>query len=123
MDSDNHHRVLVVDDDETFLHLCAHVLGDKGYEVITAAHYVQALDILDRGGIDLLLTDLVLDSGNGFALARMARTHWPRLKTVYLTGFEVPTEEAIGPVLRKPISNQALVMAVGQALTAESACG
>lgn len=113
------HRVLVVDDDEASLYATAKTLGDGGFEVLTARNYFDALEALDRPNetIDLLLTDIVLNLGNGFALARIARLHRPGLKTVYVTGFDdVPTVEAVGPVLRKPVPDDELIGAVRAAL-------
>jgi DNA-binding NtrC family response regulator len=107
--------ILAVDDDEAALYATAKALRDGGFEVFTARNYFDALDVLDRPetAIDVLLTDVVLNLGNGFALARIARLHRPSLKAVYITGFDdVPTVEAVGPVLRKPISDAELVDAI-----------
>jgi hypothetical protein len=53
---------------------------------------------------------------HGFALARMARMRRPGIKTLYLTGFDDPEEDALGKVLHKPISNDQLINEVRLAL-------
>lgn len=107
-------RVLCVDDDEATLYAMSRSLGEAGFEVCTAGNYFDALDVLDRPeeAIDVLVTDIVLNLGNGFALARIARRHRPELKSVYVTAFDMPTVEAVGPVLRKPVPAADLVDAV-----------
>lgn len=99
--------LLIVDDDEAFLYATGKDLGERGFEVILAGNYFDALDELDQPErkIDILLTDIVLNRGNGFALARIARMHRPNLKTVYITSYDdIPMVEAVGPILRKGIA-------------------
>jgi DNA-binding NtrC family response regulator len=119
------HSVLVVDDDEAVLHATADTLREAGFAAFVARNYFDALEVLDRPDetIDVLLTDIVLNLGNGFALARIARLHRPGLKAVYVTAFDdVPTVEAVGPVLRKPVPEAQLVDTIRAVLAeAESA--
>jgi DNA-binding NtrC family response regulator len=118
-------RVLCVDDDEATLYAMAKTLGEAGFEVCSAGNYFDALDVLDRAdeAIDVLVTDIVLNLGNGFALARIARRHRPALKSIYITAFDLPTVEAAGPVLRKPVDADLLVSAVRDALAGGGADG
>jgi DNA-binding NtrC family response regulator len=106
--------ILVVDDDEATVLAYKTVLMARQYKVLTASHFFDAIKFLERRDlpIDVLITDIVLDSGNGFALARIGRMHRPIMKTVYITGHDVPMEEAAGTVLRKPITDEALIKAV-----------
>ncbi len=110
-------RVLVVDDDDAFRYATVKLLGEAGFEAVEAPDYRQALDILDdKKPLDLLLMDIVIPGVNGFALTRMARMRHRNLKVVYLSAFDVPTDEAIGPVLRKPIDNDALLAEIRKVL-------
>ena len=112
-------RVLVVEDDPTYSYSAAKTLRQAGYEVAVANDYLGALKALDESSIDLLLTDIVMPKGmNGFALARMARLRTLGLKVVYMTAYDVPTEEAFGKILRKPISDDLLVSEISQAIAA-----
>jgi hypothetical protein len=58
------------------------------------------------------------DRVNGFALARMARMRRLDLKVLYLTACDVPSNEAIGKILRKPITHDELAAEVRLALAA-----
>lgn len=127
MASENNHlcRILLVDDDQTLLNLWADLPRAEGYRVATATTYGEAKQLLEHPEelIDLLIADLVLDVGNGFALARAALRYRPRLKTLFVTGFDMPADQALGPVLLKPVSNEELVAAAGTALTPATECG
>lgn len=110
-------RVLIVDDDENFRYAITRLLADAGFETVEAANYSRALEVLEDGQpLHLLLTDLVLPGLNGFALARMARMRHLDLKVVYVTAYDVPTSEAVGPVLRKPVQIGDLLAAIRNVL-------
>ncbi|HTV90714.1 MAG TPA: response regulator [Stellaceae bacterium] len=113
-------RILLVEDDQVFLHTLEMVLRDAGFEVVAVADYAPALGHLDgEQRIDVLLTDIVMpDRVNGLALARMARLRRPELKFVYFTAYDIPSaeNEAMGIVLQKPFDNEQLVAAIHNAL-------
>jgi CheY-like chemotaxis protein len=113
--------ILVVDDDEVFRDTTASILRSAGYQVHSAPDYRLALEILERGEpIDLLILDIVMPNRvNGFALARMARLRRPTLKVIYISGFDIPPatgEEALGPIIRKPLDNDQLLDEVASIL-------
>jgi CheY-like chemotaxis protein len=62
------------------------------------------------------------DSVNGIALSRMARLRRRNLRVVYLTGYDIPgaDREALGPILRKPVDEQALINEVERVLAARN---
>jgi CheY-like chemotaxis protein len=113
-------RILVVDDDQICGDAIARALRAAGYEVSLAPDYRLALEDLESTRpIDLLITDIVMpDRVNGVALSRMARMRRPELKVIYLTGYEIPgvEDDAIGPVLRKPIDDEHLLAEVRRVL-------
>jgi DNA-binding NtrC family response regulator len=85
----------------------------------TAWKALKVLEI-DRKGFHLLLTDIVMPSMSGVALARMAALKNHRLKVLYMTGFsEVALDNVgrlLGGVLNKPFKIDELLKAVWQAL-------
>lgn len=113
-------HILVVDDDEAFCYSTEKVLHAAGYEVSTAPDYRQALACLSGSKpVDLLLTDIVMPNRvNGFALARMAKMRLASLRILYLTAFDTPPHEALGKVLRKPISEEQLTAEIRSAIAA-----
>jgi len=88
-------RVLLVEDEFLLADMVAHVLGDHGFEVFTAANAKDALRHLTCGSpCDILLTDIKLAGGiDGTALARLARELRPNLPVVYASGSYRAIEE------------------------------
>jgi CheY-like chemotaxis protein len=113
-------RVLLVDDDQVLAEALAQVLCGAGYQVQLAPDYRLALEVLESNAlVDLLICDIVMpDRVNGLALGRMARLRRPELKIIYITGHDIPgiEDEALGPVLRKPIDNDLLIAEIERVL-------
>jgi CheY-like chemotaxis protein len=57
--------ILVVDDELFFRRLYAELLSEDGYRIETFASGDDALSRLRRGGVDVVLTDLVMPGVDG----------------------------------------------------------
>jgi signal transduction histidine kinase/CheY-like chemotaxis protein len=81
--------ILVVEDDQEVLAVTAESLRKLGYQVVTAANAMQALEILAADQpIDLLFSDVVMPGGvNGAQLAVRARHVRPDLKVLLTSGY------------------------------------
>jgi len=66
-------RVLVVEDDLTLLEALEYNLAGEGYEVITAADGLTALDVAREERPDLIVLDLMLPRLDGFEVCRILR--------------------------------------------------
>jgi CheY-like chemotaxis protein len=115
-------HILLVDDDKTFSEAVGQLLRRANFEVTIAADFRVALEVLEaEGQVDLLISDIVMPSSvNGIALSRMARLRRRELKVMYITGYNIPgiENEALGPILRKPIDETKLVSEVERVLAA-----
>ncbi|HVC61019.1 MAG TPA: ATP-binding protein [Acetobacteraceae bacterium] len=118
--------VLVVEDDDTVRHAAVEALRDIGYQVLEAPDAMEAFRLIaDRGGIDLLFTDIGLPGGvNGRALADAAHNVSPALKVLFTTGYTgnaaVQSGALSGDVhfLAKPFTLQQLAAKVREVLDA-----
>jgi PAS domain S-box-containing protein len=82
--------ILAVDDNEDVLELAVHLLGNRGYRVLSATSGEEALRLLEQGGdrVDLLFSDIVMPGGmTGLALAERARALRPSLRVLLATGY------------------------------------
>lgn len=105
--------LLVVEDDAAVRAVTAAMLRDLGYRVIEApsAEAAEALAHVD-GGMDMLVTDVVLGGAPGPLLVGRLRSERPDLPALYLTGqASGPWTDGV-PVLRKPYTEEALARAV-----------
>jgi signal transduction histidine kinase/CheY-like chemotaxis protein len=101
-------RVLVVDDDRDVRQMTGEMLTERGYAVELAADGQEALAILERdSNFDVMLVDYVMPGINGVALMQTARTLYPQMKSLLMTGHaEMRSGEIIGSesILRKPFN-------------------
>lgn len=77
----NHNRILVVDDVPMNTTLLETILADEGYEALTANDAFEALKIMNREPVDLLLLDAMMPKMNGFELCRALRAD-PKYKLI-----------------------------------------
>ena len=64
------HKILLVDDSKTELHVLSELLLKRGYAVRTAESGEEALKRLAEEKPDLILMDVVMPGQNGFQLTR-----------------------------------------------------
>ena len=80
-------RILVVDDDEMVLMALDELLKPEGYEVQTVASGTEALQKLDEGAYDLIMTDVIMPEMDGFELCKRIREKekYREIPVVFLT--------------------------------------
>ncbi|MCG7400421.1 MULTISPECIES: PAS domain S-box protein [Caballeronia] len=101
-------RVLAVDDDPASLEALCELLLLLGIGARRAENTAAALEMLEAGDIDVLLTDVVMSEMSGLELARRAAATKPDLEVIFASGNTVPEQrEALQfewSALRKPYS-------------------
>jgi len=107
-------RVLAVDDDSLVLFNTSAMLEDLGHSVLEATSGAEALVILRREGVDLVITDQAMPRMTGVQLLETLRAEWPGLPVILATGYaELPGGAGEGlPRLNKPFSEQELARAI-----------
>ena len=80
-------RVLVADDDRAVRTALQVNLSKAGYHVTLVASAELALEALRASAYDVLLTDVKMPGMGGMELLSEARTHWPDVRVVVMTGF------------------------------------
>lgn len=105
-------RILVVDDEESLRSLVARGLTMDGHDCLMAADGAEALDVLiaEHGRFDLLLTDIRMPLMDGIALALAAKSQFPELPIMLMTGYAEQRERAksldaiVSEVMVKPFT-------------------
>jgi|MudIll2142460700_1097286.scaffolds.fasta_scaffold10292_4 two-component system OmpR family response regulator len=113
--------VLVVDDDAHIREVARYALVRAGYNVELAGDGVAAYDRVQRGGIDLVVLDVLMPELDGFALCRRLRTNG-RVPIVFLSSRGEEADRVLGldlgadDYLTKPFSPRELVARVAAVL-------
>ena len=91
-------RILVVDDQRTNVELMADLLRQQGYEVRTALDGKQALEIVQREPLDLVVSDIMMPGVDGYELCRSVRasTQTALLPVVLVTSLDPQAERVKG---------------------------
>jgi len=78
--------ILCVDDNEQSLSIRKVLLETRGYRVIACTKGEDALEIFKRGGIDLVLTDLIMPGYDGTKLIEQIKAISPQTPAILLSG-------------------------------------
>jgi PAS domain S-box-containing protein len=79
--------LLVVDDEPAMVELAYHILITEGYQVFTAHDAQQALKVLEKEHIDLVISDVIMPNMDGYELATKIQQLYPHIKIQIVTGF------------------------------------
>ena len=115
-------RILIVEDDVELRQLFARVLEKNGYQVETAENGAEALKILGRGYVDLIISDIMMPVMDGNALVRALRDDGVKTPVLMITakstlddmreGFLSGTDD----YMVKPVNVNEMVLRVGALL-------
>ncbi len=111
--------ILAVDDDDLVLMNTAGMLEDLGHTVFQASSGTDALRLLERGSVDLVVTDHAMPGMTGAQLADAIEQMQPGLPVVIVTGFaELPPHATQRLRLDKPFKQAELARIVATAMRA-----
>ncbi|QHI70592.1 response regulator [Tichowtungia aerotolerans] len=79
-------RILVVDDETGIITILKEMLLKLGYEVLTASGGNEALEKLSIGGVDLVVTDIVMPDIDGLELISNIQSMYPEIKIIAISG-------------------------------------
>jgi len=119
-------HLLLVDDDLNQRDLNRQIFEIFGYQVTTAGSGQEALHVLERETVDLIITDWNMPDQNGIDLSMTIRARWPAPPIILLTGYAVEDAErqaagsGITTVLGKPILPDELDRIVKQVLARDA---
>lgn len=114
-------KLLIVEDNESILLGLGYLLKEEGYDYVTAKSYQEAQESYAQTYFDLVLLDIGLPDGDGFALCRELKEKQD-VPVIFLTaheeerdvvqGFEVGADDYI----QKPFRNRELISRIQNVL-------
>ena len=85
--------ILCVDDEEIPRILRKLILQKQGYQVVMAASGEEALEVLDRANINLVLSDLMMPGMTGVELTKSVKAVRPTMPVILISGVnEIPAD-------------------------------
>src|SRR6478752_10118123 len=117
--------ILLADDEERYRELIAHVLTKAGYEVLQAADGIEALSLLQKSNVNLVISDILMPGLNGYTLVARIRAKWPQMPVILTTGF-LPQDAAKNMMngsvdfIPKPIDPEKLLEVIHRRLSTEN---
>ncbi|WP_458760318.1 cell cycle histidine kinase CckA [Afipia sp. TerB] len=118
--------ILLVEDEDGLRSLNARGLRSRGYTVIEAANGLEAVELLEEeeGGVDLVVSDVVMPEMDGPTMLAQMRQKNPDLKIIFVSGYaedafakSLPEGQQFN-FLPKPFTLSQLVAAVKETMTA-----
>jgi two-component system, cell cycle sensor histidine kinase and response regulator CckA len=115
-DLTGHGIILLVEDEEGLRALNARGLSSRGYTVLEAGNGVEAIELFDKqGGVDLVVSDVVMPEMDGPTLLKELRRRDPKVKIIFVSGYaeeafakNLPSQEQYA-FLAKPFTLKQLV--------------
>ncbi len=94
----NPQKVLVVDDETAVRKAIAQAVRSLGYRCRTAANGSEALDLIRRNGLDIIISDIRMPGIDGLELMAKARRFKPEVPFIIVTGYakEYPYPKIVG---------------------------
>lgn len=92
-------NVLVIEDEQRLRLNLKVLLSHEGYTVTLAADGNEGVRCLQNASFDIVITDIMMEGGNGFQVLEYIATHVPNTLAIVITGY-ASTESAI-EALRK----------------------
>jgi DNA-binding response OmpR family regulator len=121
-----HHKILVVDDEPDIVELVSFNLRGEGYDVVTAANGLEALNQARANLPDLIILDLMLPELDGLSVCEILHKlpSTAPIPVIILTAWKGELPRMIGldtgaeDYITKPFSPRDLVLRVSHALRA-----
>jgi CheY-like chemotaxis protein len=114
--------ILLVEDEPITRNAFADALRMDGQEVIQAADGIEALLLLDKYHVDLIITDLVMPmpTFTGFELVGQIRSKWPHIPILIISAYVSQDTAKISDrnaeFMQKPVDPPALIATVRRLL-------
>ena len=115
-------KILIAEDDSELRQLFSHVLIKNGYSVTGVCNGKEALDALDKGYYDLIISDIMMPEMDGYELVSSLRTAGYSIPGMMITAKDAFDDMRMGFVsgtddyMVKPVNVNEMVLRVGALL-------
>ena len=111
-------RILIADDDKNIRLLFKAVLEGAGYQTLTAENGREALEIMERQHIDLVVLDIMMPQMDGYEFTRTLREADNNLPILMVSAKQLPADRRQGflvgtdDYMTKPIDEEEMLLRI-----------
>ena len=115
-------HILVVEDNDNTRKLMQAVLSQNGYEPIPARDGIEALEVLDRKHVDLIVLDIMMPRMDGYEFTETLRASGCDLPILMVTAKEKPADKRRGFIIGtddymvKPVDEEEMILRIAALL-------
>lgn len=119
-------KILVVDDDKNIRYFLREALLLEKYEVFTASNGEEALDLMDKEMINLVIVDIMMPKMDGYEFTRQLREAKSDVLILMISAKQLPEDRkrgfklGIDDYMSKPIDGEELILHVKALLNRSS---
>ena len=122
-------QILVVEDDKNVRRLMEAVLTRYGYDPIPAGDGLEALDILDRKHVDLIILDVMMPRMDGYEFTNTLRSGGCNIPILMVTARETQNDKKRGFIVGaddymvKPVDEEEMILRIAALLRRSKIAG
>ena len=122
-------QIMVVEDDKNVRRLMETVLTRYGYEPILARDGVEALEIMDRKHVDLIVLDVMMPRMDGYEFTNILRTGGCNVPILMVTARETQNDKKRGFIVGaddymvKPVDEEEMILRIAALLRRSKIAG
>jgi DNA-binding response OmpR family regulator len=111
-------HILVADDDKHTRMLMQAILEEENYTVFTAENGEQALDVMDKEHIDLVVLDIMMPKMDGYEFTKLLRESDNNLPILMVSAKQLPADKRKGflvgtdDYMTKPIDEEEMLLRI-----------
>ena len=115
-------KILLAEDDRELRQLFQHVLTKNGYTAVGVSNGLEALEALEGGYFDLLISDIMMPKMDGYTLVRTIRDEGMNMPVLMITAKDAFDDMRMGflsgsdDYMVKPVNVNEMVLRVGALL-------
>ena len=115
-------QILVVEDDKNVRRLMETVLARYGYETVSACDGYEALDVLDRKHVDLIILDVMMPRMDGYEFTNTLRSGGCTIPILMVTARETQNDKKRGFIVGaddymvKPVDEEEMILRIAALL-------
>lgn len=122
-------KILVIDDDDSMRSVLRMGLETAGHLVLEAANGTEGLRQIEAGGVEVVVTDLLMPEMDGIEVIFNVRKKYPSLKVIAISGggqlppegyLKIAQRGGARRILMKPFKLEELLQAVKDELKGEA---